>query len=511
MLKKISSIFLLLAAFPGGLSAEVKLNGLFGSGMVLQRERPVPIWGEATPGESVTVEFAGQKKTGMADPNGKWLVRLDPLTASADSRALRVTGKDSTVQLEDLLVGEVWLCSGQSNMEWALWKCIGGPEAVASAPNPGLRLCTIPHNSQFTPQESVSAKWVASGAAGNKNFSAVAWWFGSKLQKELQVPVGIINDSYGGTRIESWMSEKALKNGPWPQDKTTVRDLAKAQYDELKAKMQPAMDKFLADKAKAILDKQPEPTQPAGWPGDFRGPTVLWNGMVSPLLNFSIRGVLWYQGESNAYVGVADTYKALLPVLIREWRAGFGQPELPFIIYQISPNRKPQTDPNEYSGIAVLQEAQLKTAQTTPHTALVVTMDLGETNVHYLNKEPAGERGMKAALGIAYGKSLEYSSPMQDSFHIEGTQAVIHFAHAGGGLVAKDGPLSGFVVAGEDHQFRFADARIDGDKVVVSSPQVPKPVAVRNGWADFPKVNLFSKEGLPAAPFRTDDWGKPEK
>jgi sialate O-acetylesterase len=192
--------------------------------------------------------------------------------------------------------------------------------------------------------------------------------------------------------------------------------------------------------------------------------------------------------------------------MIADWRVGFAQPDLPFIIYQISPNRKPQNDPNENSGIAVLQEAQLKTSLATPHTALVVTMDLGETNVHYLNKEPAGERGMKAALGIAYGRKIEFSSPVFKSVRFDGDKAIVQFHHAGGGLVAKGGPLSGFVIAGGDHKFVFADARIEGETVIVSSPQVSKPVAVRYGWADFPKANLFSKEGLPASPFRTDDW-----
>lgn len=472
--------------------------------MVLQREMPVPVWGQADPGEKVTVGFAGQTQTTTADANGKWLVKLAAMSASAEPRTMKV---NDTV-IADVLVGEVWLCSGQSNMEWALGRSTGGPEAVTNSANPLLRLGTIPHNSQMTPQDDVATRWVESGPGSTKFFSAIGWWFGSKLQKELGVPVGIINDSYGGTTIQSWMSLQTLKQGPWPQDKSTDIRLSKSEYDERKASKQPAMDKYLADKARAIKDKTPLPDFPAGWPGDFRGPSVLWNGMVAPLLRFSIRGVLWYQGESNAYVGVADTYRCLLPAMIADWRAGFSRPELPFIIYQISPNRKPQTDPNENSGIAVLQEAQLKTALATPHCALVVTMDLGEANVHYLNKEPAGERGVKAALGIAYGRQVLYSSPVFKSMTINGGEAVLRFANSGKGLVAKGGPLSGFVIAGEDHKFVFADARIDGDTVIVSSPAVSKPVAARYGWADFPKANLFNSEGLPASPLRTDDWHK---
>ncbi len=494
---------------------EVRPASIFADHMVLQRDRSVPVWGTADSGETVTVSFAGQTKTVTADAKGQWLIKLDPMPASAEPRAMAISSnnpksKSQNPPLSDVLVGEVWLCSGQSNMEWALDRCTGGLEAVArAAENPELRLCTIPHNSQMTPQGDVKAQWLLPSPKTARPFSAVAWWFGSKLQKELRVPVAVINDSFGGTRIESWMSTETLAQGPWPHDQNTDVALSKAAYDLRKAKMQPVMDKYLADKAAALKGNTPPPEFPAGWPGDFRGPGVLWNGMVAPLLHLSIRGVLWYQGESNAYVKVADTYRLLLPALIKDWRAGFQQPALPFIIYQIAPNRKPQTDPNEESGIAVLQQAQLKTVQATPDTALVVTMDLGETNVHYLNKEPAGERGTKAALGLAYGRKLEYSSPTFDGMQIKGSEAVVHFANASGGLVAKGGPLSGFVIAGDDHKFIFAEAKIVGEMVVVSCAQVAHPVAVRYGWADFPKVNLFSAVGLPAAPFRSDDWPLP--
>lgn len=494
--------FLIALVFPTVLHAEIKLPAIFADHMVLQRDAAVPVWGTATLGEIVTVEFAGQKKTATADSNGKWLVKLDPLKESAEPRELKV----GSIVIHDVLVGEVWLCSGQSNMEWALGRSTGGLEAVAASANPQLRLCTIPHNSQMTPQEDVPAKWAVSGPDSTKYFSAIAWWFGNKLQKQLGVPVGIINDSFGGTTIQSWMPLETLRKGPWPQDKSTDITLAKDDYDKRQAAIQPKMEKYRAEKAAALKAKTEPPPFPAGWPGDFRGPSVLWNGMVAPLLKFRVRGVAWYQGESNAYVGVADTYAALLPALIADWRTGFAQPDLPFLIFQIAPNRKPQTDPNEPSGIAVLREAQLKTVLQTPHTALVVTMDLGEPDVHYKNKEPAAERALKAALALAYGRDLESSGPIFNSFESAGDKAILHFMHSGGGLVAKDGPLTGFVIAGADHKFAFADARIEGDTVVVSSAQVAKPVAIRYGWADLPKANLFNQAGLPASPFRTDNW-----
>ncbi len=504
--KRIAFACLLLSPTAGIHAAELKLASIFSDHMVLQREMKVNVWGWADPGQTVEVQCAGQKRVATVEPSGKWILQLDPLQTSDQPQELIVTAGAATLKRSDVLVGEVWLCSGQSNMEWALARSTGGPDAVEHSDNPMLRLRTIPHNSQLSPQDDVSTKWVQSGPNVTGTFSAIAWWFGSKLQKELRVPVGIINDSFGGTSIESWIPLETLKQGPWPQDQHTDITLAKANYDLRKAKMQPVMDKYLQDKALAIKEKRQPPDFPSGWPGDFRGPSVLWNGMVAPLRKLSIRGVLWYQGESNAYPGVANTYKLLLPALIKDWRSGFEQPELPFIIYQIAPNRKPQTDPNENSGIAVIQEAELKTSLATPRTALVVTMDLGETNVHYPNKEPAAERGMKAALGIAYGRQVEDSSPTFNSLQIQGNEAVVHFNHTDGGLATNGGAVSGFAIAGEDRNFFFADARIEGDTVIVSSPRVLHPVAVRYGWADFPKVNLFSKAGLPASPFRSDDW-----
>ena len=388
-------------------------------------------------------------------------------------------------------------------------RCNADSNLPEKADNPQLRLCTIPHNSQMTPTGDVAAKWEISSTSTTKFFSSIAWWFGNKLQHELGVPVGIISNPYGGTGIECWMSRETLRKGPWPQDKHTDIALSKAQYDQIKAKVQPAMDKYLIDKAAAIQAKTAPPSFPVGWPGEFRGPSMLWNGMVTPLFPLSIRGVLWYQGESNAYPGVADTYVALLPALLADWRAGFQQPNLPFIIFQIAPNRKPQADPNENSGIAVVQEAQLKTVQNTPHTALVVTFDLGESDVHYKNKEPAADRALKSALALAYGRDLESSSPIFKSLEIIGGKATVHFSHATGGLIAKNGPLTGFVIAGEDRKFVFADAQIEGDTVVVSSAQVAKPVAVRYAWADLPKANLFNGNQLPASPFRSDDWPFP--
>jgi sialate O-acetylesterase len=501
------------------LCAGVKLPGLFQDHMVLQRQMPVVVWGWAAPREQVTVEFAGQKATCTADDSGSWKAELPALEASAEARPLTVRGA-TTVTVNDVLVGEVWLCSGQSNMEWALGKSEGGTNACATT-NPLLRLCTIPHNGQLEPQSDVAAKWVVSGDPSMKAFSAIGWWFGDKLQKELKVPVAILNDSYGGTKIQSWMPLEALAKGPWPRNNPWNNpEIARAEYERKKAELQPAYDKYLAEKAAAAKNHQPPPEPPKGWPGDYRGPGVLWNGMIHPLLPLRFRGVCWYQGESNAYIG-STTYGLMLPVLIAEWRRAFGQPDLPFLIFQLARNRKGfdnaaanvalqlQTDPNEASWIAAVQEAQLQTVARTPHTSLIVTEDLGEMNVHYKRKEPAATRAVAIAQSTVYGRGGEEECPVFGSLEIKDSACTVRIAH-GQGLSSGGKPPKGFAVAGEDRKFVFADAVIDGETVKVSSPAVPKPVAVRYAWGDMPDVNVVNGKSLPLSPFRTDDWPLPE-
>jgi len=487
--------------------------------MVLQQQMPVTIWGWATPGEKVSVEFAGNHVGTVGDASGLWRVELPALKASAEGRTLMVKGSN-TLTVNDVLVGEVWLCSGQSNMEWALGKSEGGTNACATT-NPLLRLCTIPHNGQLEPQSDVAAKWVISGNPSMNAFSAIGWWFGEKLQKELKVPVAILNDSYGGTKIQSWMPLEVLAKGPWPQNNCWNNpEIARAEYEKKKAELQPAYDKYLAEKSAAAQNHQPSPEPPKGWPGDYRGPGVLWNGMIHPLLPFRFRGVCWYQGESNAYIG-STTYGLMLPVLIAEWRRALGQPDLPFLIFQLARNRKGfdnvesnaapqlQTDPNEASWIAAVQEAQLQTVTKTPHTSLIVTEDLGEMNVHYKRKEPAASRAVALALSKVYERGGEEECPIFGSISIKDATCTVGIAH-GQGLSSGGKTPKGFAVAGEDRKFIFADAVIEGETVKVSSPKVSKPVAVRYAWGDMPDVNVVNGKGLPLSPFRTDDWPLPE-
>jgi sialate O-acetylesterase len=488
--------------------AEIKPGALISDGMVLQQKSQVKIGGTADPNEKVIVTFRDQTVSTTAGADGKWLLRLSSKEAGGPF-PMTLAGSN-TIQLPNVYVGEVWLLSGQSNMELSLDYCTGGPEALAGSTNPLLRLATIPHVAAATPQTDVKTKWVEAGPATTRNFSAVGYWFGSKLQKDLGVPVGLINDVWGGTDIEAWLSRDVLDQLT-EKNKYTDYDTVKAAYDEIAVKEQPLRDKYEQEVAEALQNHQPKPPSPH-LQGPLRGPSMLYNGMIAPIENYTIKGVVWYQGESNSYVGRANTYRDLLPKLIELWRAKWGLGDFPFIMPQITPYRHPATDPNTPSGVAVVREAQFL-ALKEPNTAMVVTMDLADPdgNVHYHRKEPTGQRVELAAMGLVYGSKAEYIGPLYQGVKFEGGKAILSFTHTDGGLVAKDGPLTAFTIAGTDQKFVVADAVIQDDTVVVSSPSVPDPASVRYGWADnpAPPVNLWNKSDLAASPFRTDDWDLP--
>ena len=503
----IISCFIIASGF-----AQVKPASLFSDNMVLQRETNVPVWGTASNGESVTVDFEGQKLTTTAK-DGKWKVSLKPLKAGGPF-TMTIKGSN-TVTIKNILVGEVWLCSGQSNMERAMIYDTAGKEAIANSTNDMFRWATIPHNSKDTVQTEVACKWVSANPMTTKFFSATAYWYGSKLQKELGVPVGIINSSFGGTIIESWVSNKTLTSLGLPKDGYNDPVIARANYETKKAKAQPLVDKYNAEKEAAKQQHLPIPPPPAGMivVGDYRGPNVLYNGMIAPLIPFAIKGMVWYQGENNAYVG-RNTYYQLLPALIKEWRSEWGEGNIPFFIVQLCPYHKKVTDPNLPSGIAAVSDAQ-RSALSEPNTALLVTTDLVEPDgdVHYKRKEPLGARLVLAAKAMAYNQKVEYSGPLYKSVEFKGNKAILSFTHIGGGLVAKDTALTGFTIAGEDKKFYVGNVIIEGDKVIVTNPNVPNPKSVRYGWADhpWPDLNFWNKAGLPAAVFRTDNWELPIK
>ncbi|MEX0713705.1 MAG: sialate O-acetylesterase [Pirellulales bacterium] len=459
----VRSIAALLAAavfFSGSASlAAVKPHNLFTPGAVLQRGREVPVWGTAAEGEKVTVRFQGQELSTEAK-DGRWRVTLQPLEAGGPFD-LVISG-ENTVEIKDVLVGEVWIASGQSNMQWAVSQSAEPEQTIAESANPMIRLFTVPRRATAEPQTEVEAAWAQCGPETVPGFSAVAYAFGRDLQKHLNVPVGLISTNYGGTPAEAWTSRAKLDGHP---------DL-KCAFGS-----QPATD---------------HPSSPAG----------LYNAMIHPLLPYAIQGAIWYQGESNA--SRAWQYRTLFPAMIQDWRTAWGQGDFTFLTVQLAPFTAIVDEPGE-SDWAELREAQLLSTQVLVNAGMVVITDLGaEQDIHPKQKAPVGARLALAARALAYGEPIEHSGPVYSGMEIKGDRVVLSFTHLGGGLVAKDGPLAGFTVAGKDRKFVKAYAEIDGGHIVVHSPQVPQPVAVRFGWANYPVVNLWNAAGLPAIPFRTD-------
>ncbi len=461
MYHKASLLVIILGLGPS-LAAAVKPNGLFTDNAVLQQGISVPIWGTADIGERVTVKFAGQTVSTTAK-NGKWMVWLKPMAAGGPYTM--TVSASNTVDLKNIMVGEVWIASGQSNMQWPLAQTLDAERAIASANDPLLRLYTVPRVPAAEPKTDVAGKWEECTPDAARNFSAVAYYFARSLRQALDVPVGIIHTSWGGTRVEAWTSL-------------------------------------------AVLQSDPDFTESIGGIKDYgtnqNHPAALYNGMIAPLIPYAIRGSIWYQGESNARQ--AYRYEKRLTSMIANWRKEWGQGDFPFLMVQLAPYGKVTSEPGD-SSWAELREAQLMTSLHCSKTAVVVTLDVGDPNdIHPKNKQPVGERLALAARAVAYGENVDYKGPRLGSMVVKGSRAVLEFTDTGGGLEAVGGPLTGFTVAGPDRKFYNARATIFGNRVVVSSPEVPNPVAVRYAWADAPVANLFGKNGLPASPFRTDDW-----
>jgi sialate O-acetylesterase len=507
---------LLVALLPLAVRADVTLAPLFTDHAVLQQDKAVPVWGWAAPGEKVTVAFRDQTAHATAGKDGSWIVYLEPLKPGAPGE-LVVTGKN-TIRLQDVVVGEVWVCAGQSNMEFT----VGGPkgavygvenadEEVAAAQYPLIRHFKVERAVAALPADTAPGAWVVCSPETAGQFTAVGYFFARDLCQRLDVPVGIINSTWGGTAIESWLSDAALKSDPALAvvDERWAKALADAPAQRAKreatlaslARQEAAAKTESPAKYAEFLKKKPW-LPPLPGPDSPDAPRSLFNGMINPLLPGAIRGVLWYQGESN--VGRPGEYGRLLAALISHWRLHWGQGDLPFYWVQL-PNYK---DPGDASGVAWarLREAQAQ-ALALPNTGMAVTIDLGEPdNIHPRNKQEVGRRLALLARHFVHGIPGDWTGPVFKSAERTGAAMRVHFDHADSGLTAHEKPLSGFVLAGADRRFYPAAARIDGNTVVVSAPQAKEPVAVRYAWADAPDANLFDGAGLPAAPFRSDDW-----
>jgi len=491
----------------GGAFADVRLPAIIGDNMVLQQGSKAPIWGWADPGEQidVSVSWMDMRWTVTADEQGKWRFSVTVPKAGAGPQRITLEAKN-TVTIKNILFGEVWVCSGQSNMQWPVRASANAEQEIAAAKYSDIRLFYVQREVAAEPKADCTGKWEQCSPETIPNFSAVAYYFGRELHKELGVPVGLIHTSWGGTPAEAWTTRQMLETDEDFAPIFKRQADAEARYPQTKAEYAKKLERWkeAAKKAKEAGRPEPRRPRPPAAPLNSHSPAALYNAMIAPLIPYAIQGAIWYQGESNA--GRAYQYRKLFPAMIRSWRNTWGQGNFPFIFVQLANFMAVKDEPSE-SAWAELREAQLKTLAL-PNTGMAVIIDIGEANnIHPKNKQDVGKRLAKWALGTTYGKKIVYSGPLYKSMKIEPGKVILSFDHVGSGLVAKGGgPLKGFAIAGEDRKFVWADAKIEADTVVVSSDKVPRPVAVRYAWADNPVCNLYNKEGLPASPFRTDDW-----
>jgi sialate O-acetylesterase len=476
------SVPFVLICLVATVQADVKLASVFGDSMVLQRELPVPVWGWADPGEVVTVTVAGQTKKTEADADGKWQVKLDALKANAEGQTLTVAGKNK-IELNDVLIGEVWICSGQSNMEWRLRTSMNAEAEVAAADHPQIRLFDVPgHTTSPLAKDTCPGSWKICQPETTKDFSAVGYFFGRRLQQELKVPIGLVGSNWGGTRIEPWTSPAGFHSVP---ELKAIADTVDAYTAETKVRS--------------------------------GSPSAIYNAMIHPLAPFAMRGAIWYQGESNG--GEGESYYHKTQALVNGWRELFN-PDLAFYWVQLADFQKPNEDPAGGNGWAKLREAQRKSLGI-KHTGMAVIIDIGQANdIHPRNKQDVGWRLAQWALHQTYGRQdIVPSGPLFKGHKVEGNSIRLSFDSVGGGLIVglkqgleptqevKNGKLQRFAIAGANKDWHWAEATIDGDTVVVKSSEVAEPVAVRYAYSMNPAgANLYNKQGIPASPFRTDSW-----
>lgn len=499
LLTRVLRSAVLTACLAACASARVQLPALLSDHMLLQRDTPIRIWGKADPGEQVAVEFRGETARTTADDIGRWSVFLSPAPAGGPYE-MTVRGSNA-ITLRNILVGEVWVASGQSNMAWTVKASDNASEEIRAANYPKIRLFRVALKSSDVPLDDVTGTWKECSPDTVGDFSAVGYYFARHLHQKLNVPVGVIQSAWGGTPADAWTSLGALASDPalTPAFSDWARMLA--SYPQATARHAIAMKRWEEAAAKAKAEGRqapPRPNPPVG-PGSHWMPGGLYNAMIAPLTPYAIRGAIWYQGESNTGPTRAPIYARLFQTMIRDWRRAWGQGDFPFLFVQLANFGK--TAPG--SQWPEVREAQLDTLSLAK-TGMAVTIDIGNPNdIHPTNKQDVGLRLGLAARAIAYGENIVYSGPIfRSAAPMEGALR-LHFDFAGSGLQAKGGALKGFEVAGADGKFVSADARIDGSTVIVSSSAVPKPVAARYGWSDAPECNLYNAEGLPASPFRT--------
>jgi len=498
-------IFLMLgiAFLACSLQAEIKLPSILGNNMVIQRDQPVNIWGQAEPSEKILVQLDEDIARATADDNGFWGVTLKPREASRQSLQMTISGtKSQNMTLENILVGEVWICSGQSNMQFSMLETHSPIPEIQKADYSRIRLFYVPRKISTSPQNDVNAEWDICSPETIGPFSAVAYYFGWEIHTELDIPVGLINTNWGGTRIEPWTPDSGFPREP----------LGTLYKNNLKEAL-PKLQDWIRTTSQALENDtyiHPQPQIPGHPFQNNRTPTVLYNAMIHPLIRFPIRGALWYQGESNRNDGLE--YTAKMEALIKGWRSAWQLGDFPFYYVQLAPFNYGYTLINDESDILdfyrlpLIWEAQ-QNALNIPNTGMAVVTDITDLyNIHPQNKKDVGHRLALWALANTYGKTdLVFSGPLYKSMTTEGNKIRITFEHTGSGLKSLDNqPLSWFEIAGENRDFLKATAEIDGHTVLVWNKRIGKPVAVRFGWYQLATPNLGNEEGLPASPFRTN-------
>lgn len=500
LLKRLLLLTVLAGSCLSTAQAELKMSSIFGDRMVLQQKQPIHIWGWTAPGQKVQAQLESSQASGTADQTGRFDLMLDPVDAGGPYE-LKVTA-DETRTFTDVLVGEVWLCSGQSNMQWSVKQANDPDLEIRTARYPKIRLITVPQVGTQEPQNDFKGEWQECSPETVPDFSAVGYFFGRQLHQTLDVPIGLIDNAWGGSAAEAWVRRDLL------QDKEIYEPLlqrweqleATFDYESEMAAYRDRLKKWQESK------KGNRPRAPRNQLAGQHRPANLYNGVLKPILGYTIRGTIWYQGESNA--SRAYQYRELFPLMISSWREEWGQGDFPFYWVQLADYRSERDEPAD-SDWAELREAQTMTMKRLKNTGEAVITDLGEaSDIHPKNKQDVAKRLARWALANEYGLDIVYRSPAYQSVEFENGKAILKFDHVGGGLDTFDvnTPI-GFTIAGEDKAFHHATAKIvDKNTIEVHAEAVQNPVAVRYAWADNPVCNVQNREGLPLTPFRTDDW-----
>lgn len=508
MRKKI--LFILFSTIAAvSLRADLHLPAIFSDHMVLQREQGNRIWGWDAPNTKITLSFSGTNYTSTTDTEGKWTITLNASPANAHGQSIAIQGTTSR-EIKDVLIGEVWICSGQSNMEWFLSKVRDGDLAILAAANPQIRLIHVTKVGTQELQDDFKGRWDLCTPETVANFSAIGYHFGSNLQAVLDVPIGLIDNAWGGSAAEAWVRRETLANHPTLARMLPYTEKREAYFATPESKIDYAEKIEQWEEAVALAKSENQkvprkPQSPENWLGGNKRVGNIFAGVLHPTIGYGIRGVIWYQGEANATR--AANYRELFPLLIQHWREEWNQGDFPFYWVQLADFKQEKQEPGE-SDWAELREAQTLT-QNLPETGQAVIVDLGDAeNIHPRRKQEVAARLTRLALAKTYGYEIPYRSPEYSSLEIEDDVATVHIECYGSSLVIFDSKeAKGFAICGKDRVWHWAEAKIvGGDQIQVTSEQVNDPVAVRYAWADNPVCNVISKDDLPLTPFRTDDF-----